>query len=131
MNLKSPYRFPYNFKRDYLRPHHYWYYLKYKWQRMRRGISTYDTFNLGYHILRILADGMEEMADYSISYSAKYASFEEWQATLRYYAAELRLVANDYWDDDGNVVVQDYEERRERTNQALSWLRENILDLWD
>lgn len=135
--FKSPYRFPYNFKNDYLRPKHYWYFLKACWQRITKGVSFEDEFSLDYYIASILLESLPKYKN-----EGKYGEFVEFTTTPSFEQDEYEAGIDD-WDmmidavwsaiydiykDDSELIYDSA--ANERLDLALHVLADYFRGLW-
>ena len=144
--LKSVYRFPYNFTKDYLRPSHYIGWVRHIYQRARYGVSVYDTFNLDSHLARILIHALTSFYNgrsYAINVTIEDRTEEGFWKSL--WTDEEQAAAQARWDamvteiitsltllyDEDAALENGYdEEMNERLNEVLHRFVDHFQAFW-
>lgn len=106
---------------------------KWKRQRISRGFSDYDWWNLDYFYLNLFVSSLRHYAKHTVGFSESLApTYEEYQARILRLADMFEKLAN--WEED-NVERRDYEreakELNELTKAAFAELAEVFWSLWD
>ena len=106
---------------------------KWKRQRISRGFSDWDWWDLDYFYLNLFVSSLRHYAKNTIGYSPSLApSFEEYQARILRLADMFEELAN--WEEK-NVERRDYEQEAkeldELTKAAFAELAEVFWSLWD
>lgn len=89
-------------------------------QRITRGWSDVDTWNLGEYVMRVTGEMLVYFADHTDSYLDTYATPEHWQAELRERGQDILAYVNS--EDDAQIM---------RAQAAMTWVAENANILWD
>ena len=106
---------------------------KFKRQRVNRGFSDYDWWNLDYFYLNLFVSSLRHYAKNTTGFSESLApTYEEYQARILRLADMFEKLAN--WEED-NVERRDYKqevkELNELTKAAFAELAEVFWSLWD
>lgn len=106
---------------------------KFRRQRITRGFSDWDWWDLDYFLCNLLAKSLRHYATHTIGYSPTVApTYEEYQARILRLADMFEKMAN--WEAD-NVDRRDYEQESkelgELTKKAFAELGEVFWSLWD
>lgn len=134
---------------------------KWAYQRVTRGFADYDVWDFDGFLLNILANGLEHLADTTISYPGdeEFPTYESWIKYLREMAMCFRKAdeGNDYFphpkqdlwwnelnqknsnlDIDDNIVTDMLKEAHENENKreeqlviGLDKLKHVFFHLWD
>lgn len=94
-----------------------------RYQRMTRGWSDCDAWNLDTYLACILAGGLEWLAENAHGWPGEEGqTYEDWQQELRQAAEWFRYLSKeDIWDSD-------YAPTR---GMAVAWLAKRWSNLWD
>jgi hypothetical protein len=76
-----------------LQPRTWWSFGLHRWQRMRRGWSDRDAWNLDAHLARVIADGVAHLREVNFGHPTG-TTFEEWQGILKQIAEGFRVWAD-------------------------------------
>ena len=106
---------------------------KFRRQRITRGFSDWDWWDLDYFLCNLLAKSLRHYATHTIGWSMNLAStFEEYQERILRLADMFEKMAN--WEVD-NADRRDYEQESkelyELTKKAFTELGEVFWSLWD
>lgn len=114
-------------------------YMMKKWrsQRLRRGFSDYDVWNMDYYLLCIIPGMLRVLAKNSIGYAGYFWSYDRREMTendsFEAYKAELLRVADEF--DRYRSLHYDEPERQEDGKQVrlrlFEWVGHNLPTLWD
>lgn len=97
-------------------------------QRLETGVSNLDWWNLDDYLLRVIAEGLNRMAELGCGYPgrAPYDTYEKWRSALKEHSANFLAIANtmyDFGEERDKAYAKFYDE--------MAWLTENFFDLWD
>ena len=106
---------------------------KFRRQRITRGFSDWDWWDLDYFLCNLLAKSLRHYATHTIGHSLAVApTFEEYQERILHLADMFEKMAN--WEAD-NADRRDYEQESkelgELTKKAFAELGEVFWSLWD
>ena len=106
---------------------------KFRRQRITRGFSDWDWWDLDYFLCNLLAKSLRHYATHTIGHSPAVApTFEEYQQRILRLADMFEKMAN--WEAD-NADRRDYEQESkelgELTKKAFAELGEVFWSLWD
>ena len=106
---------------------------KFRKQRITRGFSDWDWWDLDYFLCNLLAKSLRHYATHTVGYSPAVApTFEEYQERILRLADMFEKLAN--WEEE-NVGRRDYEQQdkelNELTKKAFTELGEVFWSLWD
>ena len=118
---------------------------KYKGQRVRRGFSDFDCFDLGDYLLKLIPAALERLASFKNSYPVCFWMYEtqeeKWGVTFEEYQADLHKVASELRRADrllehlgpGDIKELEAEEQEgiRIMLQCFAWIGHNIKTLWD
>lgn len=155
-NPKLPLKYPSNWGaiiRTFFRS------FKWAYQRVTRGFADYDVWDFDSFLLNILANGLEHLADTTMSYpgNEEFPTYESWAKFLREMAMHFRKAyeGNDYflhpkedlwWNEfkqkgdnvDDNIVTdmlkemhENEDKREEQLIIGLNKLKHVFFHLWD
>ena len=106
---------------------------KWKRQRIHRGFSDWDWWNLSMFYLNLFVSSLRHYAKNTIGYSPPLASsYEEYQARILRLADMFEELAN--WEEtnaDRRDFEQEFKEKDELTKKAFAELAEVFWSLWD
>ena len=106
---------------------------KWKRQRISRGFSDWDWWDLDYFYLNLFVSSLRHYAKNTIGYSPSLApSFEEYQARILRLADMFEELAD--WEEtnaDRCDFEQEFKEKDELTKKAFAELAEVFWSLWD
>lgn len=106
---------------------------KWKKQRIVRGFSDYDWWNLDSFLANLLANSLEHYANHTISWDEVVAATPEvYKERILNLATKFQQIAE--WDDnheDNKDYQKDLEERQALIKNAFEDLSEVFLGLWD
>lgn len=106
---------------------------KFRRQRITRGFSDWDWWDLDYFLCNLLAKSLRHFATHTIGHSPAVApTFEEYQQRILRLADMFEKMTN--WEAD-NADRRDYEQESkeldELTKKAFAELAEVFWSLWD
>lgn len=106
---------------------------KFRRQRITRGFSDWDWWDLDYFLCNLLTKSLRHFATHTIGHSSAVApTFEEYQQRILRLADMFEKMAN--WEED-NADRRDYEQESkeldELTKKAFAELGEVFWSLWD
>lgn len=120
--------------------------IKWKFQRMFRGYSDYEVWNLGCASAKYILPRLKAFAEDTIAYPPAYETFEDWKADLGKMIAAFDWVSNlderedelirkcgGYFakDADGETVwVKILAEKEKEVEEGMALFWKNILNLW-
>ncbi len=98
-------------------------YARRKFFQLKNGFDPRDCWNLDKSLAAWLAPRLKHLSETSHGFSPQYESFEAWASQLSGTAAVLQKYGDaDFYDDEVNYdAVQD----------AIKWVADNFLHLWD
>ena len=106
---------------------------KWKRQRLRRGFSDWDWWDLDQFYLNLFVSSLRHYAKNTIGYSPSLApSFEEYQQRILRLADMFEELAD--WEKtnaDRRDFEQEFKEKDELTKKAFTELAEVFWSLWD
>ena len=106
---------------------------KWKRQRISRGFSDWDWWDLDYFYLNLFVSSLRHYAKNTIGFSPSLAStYEEYQARILRLADMFEELAN--WEEtnaDRRDFEQEFKEKDELTKKAFVELAEVFWSLWD
>ena len=106
---------------------------KWKRQRISRGFSDWDWWDLDYFYLNLFVSSLRHYAKSTIGYSPSIApSFEEYQQRILRLADMFEELAD--WEKtnaDRRDFEQEFKEKEELTKKAFAELAEVFWSLWD
>lgn len=120
--------------------------VKWKFQRMFRGYSDNEVWNLGWAAAKYVLPRLKAFAEDTIAYPPAYETFEDWKADLGKMIAAFDWVANlderedelirkcgGYFakDADGETAwVKRLAEKEKEVDEGMALFGKNILNLW-
>lgn len=120
--------------------------IKWKFQRMFRGYSDYEVWNLGCASAKYILPRLKAFAEDTIAYPPAYETFEDWKADLEKMIAAFDWAANlderedelirkcgGYFakDADGETAwVKRLAEKEKEVEEGMALFGKNILNLW-
>lgn len=106
---------------------------KWKRQRIHRGFSDWDWWDLDYFYLNLFVSSLRHYAKNTIGYSPSLApSFEEYQQRILRLADMFEELAD--WEKtnaDRRDFEQEFKEKEELTKKAFAEMAEVFWSLWD
>ena len=110
--------------------------IKFAWQRIRKGYSSYDVWGMDTWFSVVIPDMLEELADNGRSYPVAYTKYnteDEPHAGFRVWASELKETANiirglNKFDKNSKYDPQKIAENKAK---AFKFLSDNFYSLWD
>lgn len=106
---------------------------KWKRQRISRGFSDWDWWDLDYFYLNLFVSSLRHYAKNTIGYSPSLApSFEEYQQRILRLADMFEELAD--WEKtnaDRRDFEQEFKEKEELTKKAFAEMAEVFWSLWD
>lgn len=97
--------------------------LKYKWQRITRGFSDKELWNLDITIAKFIYPRLERLIDYQHGYPAEFTE-EEWNEVLKRMIRAFKIISSDdFWDMDV--------EKKCVIESGLDFFRKHYFSLWD
>lgn len=106
---------------------------KWKRQRISRGFSDWDWWDLDYFYLNLFVSSLRHYAKNTIGHSPSLApTYEEYQARILRLADMFEKMAN--WEVDNadrRDFEQEFKEKEELTKKAFAEMAEVFWSLWD
>lgn len=136
--LKSVYRFPYNFTREYLRPKHYWYFGKACYERVRFGVSHEDEYSLDYHLASVILRSIlnyknDDKYGERVVYVERYNDdFSHNESDMELWDMKIDAIWSAFYDlyESDDIALQYSAEASERFQHAFRLFGELFRGLW-
>ena len=100
---------------------------KYKRDRLRKGYTWWDLWDLDRYLLALLYVSLHEFADKTIGYPNEYETFESWQQEIHEAADKFGQLYKWEYSIDGEASRDD---REGLMKKAFAWLGDHIEGLW-